>query len=83
MEGLKLSAVVYSSGVQMISIKSFNNAKDALSYQQMFENSGALESIVTNNPDYFIVSYTNYALFFKSKDHENYKIWADIKYKAL
>jgi tetratricopeptide (TPR) repeat protein len=83
MEGLKLSAVVYSSGVQMISIKSFNNAQDAMTYQQMFENSGALESIVTNNPDYFIVSYTNYALFFKSKDHENYKIWADIKYKEL
>lgn len=83
MEGLKMSAVVYKKGVQMISIKSFANAKQAMNYQKVFENEISLEQIIMNNPDYFIVSFTNYALFFKTRDDENYKIWAEVKYKDL
>jgi len=82
-DGLKMSAVVYQKGVQMITVKSFVNAKAAKNYQKVFENAIALETIVSNNPDYFIVSFTNYALFFKPRDHENYKIWAEVKYKDL
>ncbi len=82
-EGLKMSAVVYQKGVQMISIKSFNSAQTAMNYQKMFENSGSLATIVADNPNYFIVSFTNYALFFKDKDHEKYKVWAEVKYKGL
>ena len=83
MEGLKMSAVIYKKGMQMITIKSFTNAKQAKTYQTAFVNNSALQKIVTENPNYFIVSYTNYALFYKPKDHLNYKIWADVKYKDL
>jgi len=83
MEGLKMSAVVYERGVQMITVKSFATAKQAKLYQKSFENSAALEDIRTKNPNFFIVSFNNYALFFKERDHENYKIWAEVKYKDL
>jgi tetratricopeptide (TPR) repeat protein len=83
MEGLKMSAVVYKKGMQMITIKSFSNAKQAKTYQTAFINNSALQKIVSDNPNFFIVSYTNYALFYKPKDHLNYKIWADVKYKDL
>ncbi len=83
MEGLKMSAVIYKKGMQMITIKSFSNAKQAKTYKIAFINNSSLEKIVSENPNYFIVSYTNYALFYKPKDHVNYKIWADVKYKDL
>jgi tetratricopeptide (TPR) repeat protein len=83
MEGLKMSAIVYTRGRQMITIKSFNNAKQASTYQKAFENNSTLQSIVASNPDQFIVSFTNYALFYKPKDHVNYKIWSEVKYKDL
>ena len=79
-DGLKMSAVIYSKGVQMITIKTFSNSKKAMSYQTVFENSTDLETIVSENKDYFIVNYTNYALFFKAKDHDNYKIWSGVNY---
>lgn len=80
---LKMSAVVYTNGVQMITIKSFKTAKSAASYATAFENNSALQNIIAENPDYFIVSFTNYALFYKAKDHVNYKIWSQVKYKNL
>ncbi|MGB0807040.1 MAG: tetratricopeptide repeat protein [Salibacteraceae bacterium] len=83
MEGLKMSAIVYSKGKQMITVKSFSNAKQAKAYKVAFENNSSLQTMTENNPDYFIVSFTNYALFYKPKDHENYKIWSEVKYKDL
>jgi tetratricopeptide (TPR) repeat protein len=83
MEGLKMSAVVYKKGMQMITVKSFSNAKQAMQYKKSFMNSSSLGQIVANNPNYFIVSFTNYALFYKPKDHINYQVWADVKYKEL
>lgn len=83
MEGLKMSAVVYGKGYQMVTVKSFNNAKAAKNYQIAFENNSKLADVVKDHSDYFIVNFTNYALFFKSRDHVNYKIWSDIKYKDL
>ena len=78
-----MSAIVYTRGKQMITVKSFSNAKQAKAYKTAFENNSELQSIIENNPDYFIVSFTNYALFYKPKDHQNYKIWSDVKYKDL
>tara|TARA_R110002050_G_scaffold87066_2_gene184600 strand:- start:974 stop:3610 length:2637 start_codon:yes stop_codon:yes gene_type:complete len=83
MEGLKMSSVIYQRGTQMVTVKSFGTAKQAKAYQIAFENNSTLESIIAENPNYFIVSYTNYALFYKPKDHLNYKIWADVNYKDL
>jgi TolA-binding protein len=83
MEGLKMSAIVYTRGKQMITVKSFSNAKQAMAYKVAFENNTSLQSIIENNPDYFIVSFTNYALFYKPKDHVNYKIWSEVKYGDL
>ena len=83
MEGLKMSAVVYQRGMQMITVKSFGTAKQAMAYQKAFENHSSLSEIVANNPIYFIVSFTNYAMFYKSKDHGNYQVWANVKYKDL
>lgn len=83
MEGLKMSAIVYARGKQMITVKSFSNAKQAKAYKIAFENNSTLQNIVENNPDYFIVSFTNYALFYKPKDHINYKIWSEVKYEDL
>lgn len=83
MEGLKMSAIVYKRGMQMITVKSFSKAKQAKMYQTAFENNSKLQKIIAKNGNFFIVSFTNYALFYKPKDHVNYKMWADIKYKDL
>jgi len=83
MEGLKMSAIVYQKGLQMITVKSFDSAKQAKVYQQTFINNSKLKDFVTKNQNYFVVSFTNYALFYKPKDHINYKMWAELKYKNL
>lgn len=83
LEGLKMSSVVYQRGMQMISVKSFKTAKEAEVYKTAFINNSKLQAICKDHPNFFIVSYTNYALFYKAKDHLNYKIWADVKYKDL
>jgi tetratricopeptide (TPR) repeat protein len=83
MEGLKMSAIIYQKGVHMITIKSFKNAKQANVYKIAFENTSVLESITSEHTTFFIVSYMNYALFYKPKDHVNYKKWATVKYKDL
>ena len=67
----------------MITIKSFKNAKQALVYKTAFENASKLESITSNHTSFFIVSYMNYALFYKGKDHVNYQRWATVKYQDL
>ena len=82
-DGLKMSAIVYSKGRQMITVKSFGNAEQAKNYQLAFNNNSALEAIVESNPDQFIVSLINYALFYKIKDHKNYKVWSEVNYKDL
>lgn len=83
MEGLKMSAIVYQKGLQMITVKSFDSAKQAKVYKEAFINNSTLLEMVAKNQNFFIVSYTNYALFYKPKDHANYKIWAELKYKDL
>lgn len=83
MEGLKMSSIIYKKGTHMITIKSFKNAKQALVYKTAFENASKLESITSNHTSFFIVSYMNYALFYKGKDHVNYQRWATVKYQDL
>lgn len=83
MEGLKMSSIIYQKGIHMITIKSFKDAKQANVYKVAFENASKLESITSKHTTFFIVSYMNYALFYKAKDHVNYKKWAAVKYKDL
>ena len=83
MEGLKMSAIVYTRGYQMITVKSFASAEESNNYLKTFENNSSLKPIIQENSSYFIVSLTNYALFYKTKDHGNYMLWAKVKYKDL
>lgn len=82
-KGLKMSAVVYGKGLQMITVKKFTNAKDAKAYANSFINNSKLKSTVSKSPFHFIISFTNYALFYKDKSHESYKMWSVLKYKDL
>ena len=70
---LSISAVLLNKETHMISIKQFENSKTALDYFSDFsKNRTSLKKINELENDFFVISYTNYALFFQDKRVENY-----------
>ncbi len=83
MEGLKVTAVIYKGGKQMVTVKSFNNAKQAMAYYKAFKSSDTYSKYIKKDDPIFVVSYENYALFYKDKDDDNYQKWFEAVYKGL
>ncbi len=70
---LSISAVLLNKETHMLSIKQFENSKIALSYFSDFsKNRTSLKKINNLENDFFMISYTNYALFFQDKRVESY-----------
>ncbi len=80
--GLKVSAVMLDKATHMISIKQFPNAKKSIDYYTNFSrNRTSLKKINEMENEFFIISYTNYALFFQDKRVGLYQEFMNKSYK--
>ena len=72
-DDLKVSSIGFKGDTTMVSIKSFSDEKRALNYLRAFKND-KLKLAQLNSADYsiFVISYTNYATFYKLKSIEQY-----------
>jgi len=79
---LSISAVLLDKETHMISIKQFENSKTAVDYFSDFsKNRTSLKKINELENDFFVISYTNYALFFQDKRIESYLEFHQNKYE--
>lgn len=85
MDGLRVSDVVYdrSNSLQMLTVKVFGSGAHALQYQNNFESSPEIQNLLPEGTLGFVVSFNNYAIFYKSKDHDRYIQWQSVKYSEL
>jgi tetratricopeptide (TPR) repeat protein len=85
MDGLRVSDVIYdrSNSLQMLTVKVFGTGARALNYQNNFESSPEIQKLLPEGTIGFVVSFNNYAIFYKSKDHDRYMKWQKIKYAEL
>ncbi len=68
-----VSAIVLDKDVQMITVKSFDNATQAVNYfNAIKDNSQVYANINSDNYDHFVISSDNYAAFYKDKDINKY-----------
>ena len=68
-----ISSVLLDKKNFMVSIKQFKNEKEAYDYFSGFKkNRSSLKKINEAKFDFFIISYTNYALFFQDKRPDEY-----------
>lgn len=81
-KGYNISSALLDKDNHMISIKQFNNADVAVDYYDQFvSNQSSLKKINQKKYDFFIISYTNYALFFKDKRVDKYIEFYDDNYQ--
>lgn len=73
-ERLKVTPMLLSPQNQIVLVKTFPNAEKALTYFKQTQAAipDLLEGVPTNNFSPFVISKTNFAKFFKSKDTESY-----------
>ncbi|MCB0479934.1 MAG: tetratricopeptide repeat protein [Flavobacteriales bacterium] len=68
-----ISSVLLDKGHFMVSIKQFKDEDAAFDYYNGFKkNRSSLKEINASGYDFFIISYTNYALFFQDKRTNEY-----------
>ncbi len=73
MDGLKSRNLILQEGMHMVAIMSFPNAESGLVYLTNFSNNqDLLKDINGNEFPRFIISYNNYAVFYKRKNVEEY-----------
>ena len=73
MDGLKSRNLILEEGMHMVAIMSFPNAESGLVYMNSFSaNEDLLKDINANKFPRFIISYNNYAVFYKRKNVEEY-----------
>ena len=79
---LSVSAVLLDKQTHMISIKQFSNSTKAISYFTDFsKNRTSLKKINEMENEFFVISYTNYALFFKDKRVDSYLDFLEENYE--
>jgi len=73
-ERLKVTPMLLSPKNQIVLVKTFPNATKALTYFKQTRQAipELLEGVPTNNFEPFVISKTNFAKYFKSKDTESY-----------
>jgi hypothetical protein len=79
---LKISTVLLDNNTHMMSIKQFNNEAAATKYHREFKsNKTSLRKVNEANYKFLVISYTNYALFFKDKRADLYEIFMKNNYQ--
>jgi len=83
-EGLKSRNMILKDGLHMVAIMSFNNIESGMAYLTNFSNNkDLLKDINDNNFPRFIISYNNYAVFYKRKDIDEYMEFFNKHYNNL
>ncbi|MGB0403078.1 MAG: tetratricopeptide repeat protein [Salibacteraceae bacterium] len=81
-KGIKISSVLFGKNMHMLSLKQFATEKEAAQYYTDFhDNQTSLKKINAKNFDFFVMSYNNYALFFKDQRLEFYDDFMKKHYK--
>jgi len=72
-DDLKVSVVMLSSDTAMISVKSFDNYKGMKAYMTAFKaDKIKLAQLKAAQPEYFAISFNNYAIFYQRKNLTEY-----------
>ena len=70
---LTINAIFIDKENQMVSVKSFDDAKKALDYYNAFlKNQTYLKDINEKSYDFFVISFENYPIYFQKKDTQEY-----------
>ncbi len=81
-EGLKVTSNLFGREYQILLVKTFKNAEEALNFKSIFEsNTKELKAINDANFDSFVVSKNNYLTIFKKRNLMDYINWQKVAYK--
>lgn len=80
-EKLKVSSVVYSKKVRMITVSQFHNSLEAMTYfNSIAENEYVFNIIGEKSFKHFVISSENYPKLYKSKNIVDYQVFFEANY---
>ncbi|MEI6523265.1 MAG: tetratricopeptide repeat protein [Bacteroidota bacterium] len=78
---LSQSDLIFGKDHKMITVKSFAGKGDALRYYDFFKtNKNVTEGLKENTYQFFVISASNYIVFYKLQKPEDYKVFFESKY---
>ena len=78
--GFKTSMIPLKEEVSMIIVSNVGYASKAMDYFSTFKGTADLKSLVDNARSVFVISYDNYAQFYKDQNVEAYELFFDENY---